>query len=378
MSQTTYKTLDKLVRDMILEFTSSDEFQISILEAQNRAGVSENVVGEGITGVADALVGDIRRLVRPNLLTGLAIIASEPVNDFITISSGAGHSFGKKYVLNRTIATQIPFEDDVSLYFVNLFDGQISVETGAPEEKLVVGKIIIPHPGLTNKVQNDKDRFNFEDQLNAYIVSARDLFFDDTVILDDNSRDVLKDALGTISFKQLSGDLILTENIRIRNERSTINIDSNALSIFFENSTDVSALFNAQGTFYFNEAGDEVARYTKNDTRIGNIKIIPNAIQSINFLSNFTGFRIQDNGDAEFNNIKLRGTLFTSTIEENLFISEGVVIIGDFLLSESDLCIDADQKLIWDCDLGQDTYSTYNSSSQYLEFYIDGQKRLEL
>jgi hypothetical protein len=374
--QSTYKSLDKLVRDLILSTVSLEE--VNLIASQGRAGTAsgEAFTDIGLTGLLDALIGDLRQMVKPRIHAGLEITASDPINDQITIASGSGFANGYRQVLNSTVTTVVPFEDDISVYYINLWQGKIDVETTVPENKLNIGKVVIPSPGLTDSVQDDKSEEE-EELLNAYIVSAKDLFFDDDVILDDDSRDVLKDALGQIHFEQLIGDLILTENIRVRNESNTLLIDSSSIRVLYEGSNNVSSEFNSRGTFYYNEAGFEVARYTKNDSRMGNILILPNAIQSVNFVTNTSGFRIQDNGDAEFNNIRLRGTLYTSVIAENIYINPGIEFIGDLIFT-GDVSLNADQKLIFDNDMGADTYAVYDSASAYFQVWVDGSKRIEL
>ena len=374
--QKTYKSLDKLVRNLILDTIGIEK--IDLISAQGRLGSAggETVYDQSLTGLVDALVSDLRQMVKPWIRYGLDITASDPVNSQITISSGAGYASGRKYVLNRTITTVVPFEDNIALYYVNLWDGKIDIETAVPANKLNIGKIIVPEPGTTSKIQDDKDTESI-DNINAYIVSAKDLFFDDTVILDDNSRAILKDAMGNMHFSQLTGDLILTENIRVRNASNTLTIDSNSIKIFYDDSEQAASVFNRFGTFYFNEDGDEFARYTKNDARIGNISILPNSIQSVNFITNVSGFRIQDNGDAEFNDVKLRGTLYTSTIAENIYIQAGVYFIGDLNFSESNITLDSGYKIIFD-GIGGDTYWVYNEITGYLEGWVDGTKRIEL
>jgi len=128
---------------------------------------------------------------------------------------------------------------------------------------------------------------------------------------------------------------------------------------------------------FFNIDGDELAYFGATLSRVGNISITPHTIESGNYLANVSGFQIQDNGDAEFNNIRLRATLYTSTIEENLYISPGVTIIGD-LNFDDDIALLATKKIIFDRDMGSDTYWVYNPTTSYLEGWVDGSKRIEL
>jgi hypothetical protein len=107
------------------------------------------------------------------------------------------------------------------------------------------------------------------------------------------------------------------------------------------------------------------------------MNVTPHTFQSGNYIANVSGFVIYDYGDAEFNNIRLRGTLYTSTIAENIYINPDIRFIGDLNLDD-DLALLAGKKLIFDRDMGQDTYWKYNPDTAYLEGWVDGDKRIEL
>lgn len=59
------------------------------------------------------------------------------------------------------------------------------------------------------------------------------------------------------------------------------------------------------------------------DGFIGGININEHEIQSIGFIADSVGFRISDSGDAEFNDVKIRGTISASTISGNSTVTIG-------------------------------------------------------
>ena len=55
------------------------------------------------------------------------------------------------------------------------------------------------------------------------------------------------------------------------------------------------------------------------------------AIQSGNFVANTSGFQILGNGNAEFNNVKVRGTIYATTIDASSVMTvDGVIESGDY------------------------------------------------
>jgi hypothetical protein len=97
------------------------------------------------------------------------------------------------------------------------------------------------------------------------------------------------------------------------------------------------AKFNKNGTFFYDTDGIELAKFSVDEARVGNIKILKNAIQSGNYSADDEGFKIDDAGKAEFENVKIRGILKTTVFEKDTLSSVG----GNVLISSSDV-LDAD------------------------------------
>ena len=84
---------------------------------------------------------------------------------FVTVTSGAGYAYGRKHELERTSKIAVPVNSEHSLFYINLWDGKLDIETVVPEYKLNVGKVIIPVPGTTAQIADDAD----DDGLDGYV-----------------------------------------------------------------------------------------------------------------------------------------------------------------------------------------------------------------
>ncbi|HUS87957.1 MAG TPA: hypothetical protein VMW91_01075 [Desulfosporosinus sp.] len=312
MTQKSYDSLDKQVRNMIIQLSEFDNPDIAAQTrfAQGRLGMGATVDTKDLSSTMDGFMSEFRQMIKPWIQGGLGMHASNPYDLRVKVDSGAGYAYGRKHVLERTSTIAIPVNSEQALFYINLWDGKLDVETIIPAHKLNVGKVVIPSPGVTAQIADDRDY----DNLDGYIVSSKDTFFNSDDSFDDDSKQVIRDVIGEITFEKISGDLILTQNVRVRNAANSLNIDSEGIQIFHENGK-VASEMNKAGTFFYNEAGLEFAHYTKDEARIGNIVVETNAIQSGNFVQGSTGFQIKDNGDVEFNNLTVRGTVYATAGE---------------------------------------------------------------
>ena len=318
-----------------------------------------------------AFISDISDLIEPHIINGLNVTASIPPSASIRVSSGSGVSHGRKWTMSTNTILKIPFDATTSVFYVCIYDNAFEINRTHDGTKCEVCKIVVPKPGTTTRIFDDYQGDGYD----GWIVSAKDVLYDEDLEFDDNTVQKLREILGAVDAGNIVGTLKLSGGLKISNTAGTISMDSNSL-ILQNISGMMLARFNRNGVYFFDEYGREKAHFGSEDAKIGNIRVNRNSIQSDNYVENVQGFIIQDDGDAQFNNIRLRGTLYTSTISENIYITEGVRFIGD-LTFEGDIAIDADSKLFFE-GMDSDTYWMYNSTTHYLEGWVDGEKRVEL
>ncbi|MFA5036755.1 MAG: tail fiber domain-containing protein [Candidatus Izemoplasmatales bacterium] len=248
--------------------------------------VVERGIGESNTGadVGTVLQEILAKLVKPQIVAGLDVTATAPPSLNVLISPGFGSAQGITCELKTP--QNITVDTNLSIYYIILNGSKVSVSaslgTGLP-----LAKIVIPYPGVTNKILDDK---NTESEYDGYIISGKDLLFNNNFIIDDESIAQLKNTMSKIFAEYIFGTIKLNESLQIANEQGTLRADSDSVNFY-----DVS--------------GNELASYGAYEARVGNIKVTPSTIQSRDFQENAHGFRLKDNGDAEFNDIVARGTL---------------------------------------------------------------------
>ena len=376
----TYKNLFRQVADLIDQggqfgTITRLENQLSRDEIQPFA-LSTDRSEDALTLALIRRVIEILQVGLPSrIISGLNVTATDPETKTVNITAGQATSFGDVYTLDADITLDIPLDEAIpnNIYFIQLFQDTISIDKVIDPQRALIAKIMVPDPGVSDIV---RDKNNGSDD--AYIIQMKEVkFFGDAGgIFEENSLELMRDNIGDILADNIIGNIRLSENLKITNTQGTLELNSDSMKLFDEDDNLLSK-FTQTGVFFFDNTGVEIAKFAGDETRIGNIVINPTAIQSGNYQVNSAGFRIRDNGDAEFNNIRLRGTLFTSTIAENIFINPGIQFIGD-LTFNGDICLLVDKQLSFDCDEGEDTYIVYNSTSDYLEIWVDGSKRLEL
>jgi hypothetical protein len=228
------------------------------------------------------------------IIDGLIVTATNPISDSVDISAGSGVIAGEIYELASDITIPIPFDNTSTVFYINLYLDNIIVEQNTNSDKLALAKIIIPNPGSTNRVK-DRKGDDFPDD--AYIINLRPVVLhqDANGNFEEDTIELLRNNIGDILADNLIGNIRLNEDLKITNTAGTMELNSNSMR-------------------FFDTDGNELAYFGADLARVGNISILPHSIQSGNYTANIAGFIIQDNGDAEFNNVKLRGTLYTSTI----------------------------------------------------------------
>lgn len=335
-----YKSLDKQVRNMILKVSGQGGSAIDSQAGADMASASTASINESISNV----VGDLSEMVKPWIKKGLDITASGPYDEYITISSGAGFAGGIKHELAQTTRMPIPLSDSFSsVWYVNLYNDSIDIETTTYDTKLNIGKVIIPNPGVTDKIRDAEDY----DSWDGYIISAKDAFYDENTILDDVSKQIIKDVVHVTFAEDIIGNIVVSDSLAITNKHGTLKITSEDVQILYEDE-ETAAKFTKNGSFFYNSNGVEVAKFASNEARIGNIRVTENTVESGDYQSNVRGFRIRDDGYAEFDDVKVRGKIQASVLEYNttsavngeLIVSNASVLKDRLLTTDTSITVE--------------------------------------
>ena len=369
----TYKSLYSLVDEQInkkIDYRSTDAYKVGeqlsrsqsmsepfMMPGSGRRDITAQELIQAMQTVLDEALPD-------NIIEGLEVTATNPISNAVVISAGKGSTGGVIYELSEDITVTVPFDSVTQIFYVNLHKNRILLDKKADSSKLNIAKIIVPKPGATNKI---KDRKEDDFPWDAYIVNLNiyDLYgINDK--LEEDSIDLLRDNIGDILADNLIGNLRLSENLKILNTAGTLELDSKSVKMFDENENKM-AEFNKNGTFFYDVSGREIAKFSIDEARIGNIKILVDRIQSENFVSGSTGFEFKDDGtgavggilitsntlessnfvsgffgkgfqitssgNAEFQNIRARGKIVTSVFEKGAISSVG----GIFAVLDSDV-----------------------------------------
>jgi len=337
MPQIVYKTLNKQVMDMIRRYSykPSADTNLSQYFAGGTLGMGSSVDTKELISSLGGLLDDMKSMIKPWIKTGLDITASSPWNDQVSITSGVGFAGGRKQVLNQNATLQVPLDGETSIFYLNVWEGQITLETYTADHKLNIGTVVIPQPGTTTKIRDDKPTTGYD----GYVISGKDIFYNESDQFDDVSKQILKDNIGAIMAETIIGTMTIGESLKVTNTQGTMEITSKDIKIFYDEDN-VAAKFDKTGTYYYDESGLEYARFSSQQARVGNIVIEPNLIRSDNFVEGPTfgkGFAIQDNGFAEFENVTIRGALRSSVFEYDT-----VSVVGGQLLVSPASVLDAD------------------------------------
>lgn len=331
MPKVTYKDLYSQVVEEIRKekkFISFDKFNQQL----SRAGIAPLAFGGG-GSLPDISAGEVIAAVQnllqetlpPTIIEGLEVTASFPANQYIHITSGKGAVGGKLYTLEDDTYIPVPFDDDTEVFYVNLYLDRLMVEKTKSSDKLTIAKINVPNPGVTNKIFDHADDADIQDG-DAYIQTFKEFkLYGINDRLEEDSQQILRNNIGDILADAIVGNLTLSENLKITNTTGTVEIDSRQVLIK-DTSGNTSAKFNKDGTFFYNTSGQEVAKFSVGGAKIGNISITPTSIQSEDFISGYEGrgFQINDDGQAQFLNVLVRGQLSSMVfVHDEVQISNG-------------------------------------------------------
>jgi hypothetical protein len=370
----THKNLFQLINDEIgkrIKFSTSssyknqsDRVSISPVGDSGRYAAS---TGEIVTAIQNLLMETLP----PYIEEGLEVTATSPISNKINISSGTGTAGGQLFELEEDISNLIiPFDNSTQVFYIVLTKTGINIDRTFKRSNLTLAKIVVPNPGTTSYIQDDKD-----EGWNAYIVNMkeyklygfRDKFEEDTI-------ELLRNNISPILADNIIGNIRLNENLKIINTQGTLELDSNSLKLY-DTSENLLSKFNQKGIFIYDADGKELAKFTGTEGRIGNIRLLPNSIQSANFVSGEfgSGFRIRDNGDAEFNDVTVRGTIYATvgeiggwTIDSNKLYatSTGTIQTGASVGSgQNGVKLDYDGLHVYDDVLGRVVYFPSDGSA---------------
>jgi len=341
----TYKDLYTLIAEEIkkrIQFDTtskySDHLKRDSIKPLGMSGpyISDITTADVITAVYDILQDTLPA----RIISGLNVTATDPISNKINISSGKGTVGGKVYELTDDVTIEVPFDDTTEVFYVNLYLDRILIDKNQSSSKLTIAKIIVPKPGVTSLVQDDKD-----ESWNAYIINYHEykLYGDAYGKFEENTVELLRDNISPILADNLIGNIRLSEDLKIINTAGSLEMDSGEIRLKDANGTTI-AKFNKKGTFFYNSNGIEIAKFASDEARVGNILITKNSIQSANYVSEKSGFKINDNGYAEFEDVKIRGALRSSAFEYDtvsavggkLIVSKATVLEQDMSSSDSE------------------------------------------
>jgi hypothetical protein len=312
MPDFTHKELFTLVNQLIDErmvYPGTDEWKTQLSTSQVVSDrYSESVAREIPTDLNDTVAS----MVPPRIISGLRVIETSPRSDKVTVKAGSCVFKGIIWDLKTDTDIEIPFNSRDYTFYISMHEDSIAVDSSDLDDRMLIAKIVVPKPGTTNRVRNKRKTTNWD----AYIVNYQEykLYGDGLGNLEEDSVDLLRDALGDINASNIVGRMKISEGLKIENVAGSLKLDSNSMRIY-DTSNNQLAKFNAYGTFFYNTNGVETARFTASDARIGNILITTSSVQSGNYSADSAGFRIRDTGNAEFNDVTIRGTIYATAGE---------------------------------------------------------------
>ena len=281
--------------------------------------------------LVQAIVSIMQETVPRRILSGLDVEATSPISSSVIIRAGKGTSGGQIYELEEDTTVDISLTTGKSVYFINLYPNRIVIE--ASQEELTIAKIIVPNPGVTEFIQDTQDS-----SWNAYIQSFKeyklygmnDRFEEDTI-------DLFRDNIGEILADNIIGNIRLNENLKITNTAGTLELDSEQI-LLKDFDGNILTKLNHKGTYFYDADGHEIAKFSVDGARVGNIVVTTNSIECGDFVAGTgvgfgKGFQIKDTGDAEFNNVIIRGKMSATVFEKDTVSSVG----GSLLVSDSDV-----------------------------------------
>lgn len=340
MGNVTYKDIFQLVSEQIdnrINYRSTASFRNQLDTNPLTSALPNSLSDISASSLVSSIQSVLQTALPGFINTGLDVEATDPVSRNIIVRAGKGSKGGLTYELKQDITVPVPIDTTVGVFIVSLYRDNIIIDKEAKTSALPLAKIIIPQPGKFFNVYDKKvDR---EDDWDAYIVSYQEVKFygDRFGNLEEESIEFLRANIGPVLADNIIGNIRLSEDLKITNTQGTLSLDSSALKLY-NSSGGILAKFNQDGTFYYDSNGTEIARFATDSAKIGNMLITKNAIQSGDFISESRGFRIQDTGYAEFENVRIRGKISSSVFEYDKISSVGgKLYVGNASVLSSDM-----------------------------------------
>lgn len=279
------------------------ESRFSVQPSGEGGSLDSRAIAEIVTGIAS----DIADLIEPRIISGFDVTATTPPSATVNISSGTGTSYGKKWEITADSSLIIPLDSTTYVFYITVYNNAFEISKSHDDTKCEICRIIVPQPGTTSAIEDDKP----SDGYNGYIVSAKDAVYGEDQEFDDASVEKLRDVFGEILSDTLIGSIKLSENLKITNTQGSIELDSLSMKIKDVNAATL-AKFDRNGTFFYDTNGVIIAKFGVTEAYVGNMLLTKNSIETRNFLSGSTGFKIRDDGNAEFNDVVVRGTIYAT------------------------------------------------------------------
>lgn len=354
MSKTYSNLFPQIIREIDKRtgqpITSTDS-RYSVQPSGSGGSIDSRALAEIITTIAS----DLADLIEPRIISGLDITATTPISDAVTVTAGIATSNGKKWEIATDTTLIIPLDGATSVFYICVYDNAFEINKTHDDTKCEIGRIIIPYPKKTTAICDDKP----DDGYDGWIISAKDIVYDEDQEFDDASVEKLRDVIGEVLADNLIGNIKLSENLKITNTQGSLELDSESLKLY-DTTENLLAKFNNKGTYFYNVAGTEVARFTTTDAKIGNILITTNSLQSGNFVSGSRGFQIKDDGDVEFSDGTFRGNLLATTGQIGGFTITDTKLYGGIIQTHVDVAagangvkMDSDGLHVYDDVLGR-------------------------
>lgn len=261
-------------------FTDETLLELIVAEIDKRITVSEVEVVRGIIAgggsvttkdlaqVVDTIQEALSEGIKPRIMSGLDVTATSPPSQSVNVALGKGFVAGKLVELTTNQTLAIPTDPSAQLFYINLDRGNsLTVDRGKFTDRLVLARIIIPKPGVTSIILDDKPKE--PTAIEGWIVSGKDAVFDADQEFDEDSIEAIKNVITPILAETIVGTIQLSEQLKILSTLGTVEIDAQEIRIKYANGT-VGAKLSKQGTFFFDENGLERARFTATDAAIGN------------------------------------------------------------------------------------------------------------
>jgi hypothetical protein len=345
VSKITYKNLySNIVREIEKRVSYNNTSSYKDQTSRDFVGSYSSATSDATTAeIVSAIQNLLEEALPSSIIEGLEVGETTPISDSVIITAGKGSVGGVLYELSEKLTLKIPFDSSNSIFYIVLYKDSIEIEKTYDSKKLTIAKIVVPRPGVTNLIQDDKDS-----SWNAYIVNFKefklygyqDRFEEDTV-------ELLRDNISPILSDNLIGNIRLSEDLKITNTQGTLEIDSAELRLLSTNETTL-AKFNRNGTFFYDDNGIEIAKFTTDEARVGNILITKNSVQSGDYISESKGFKISDNGFAEFEDVRVRGRISSSVFESDkisavggkLYVGNSSVLSNDVSSTDTTITVE--------------------------------------